>query len=307
MSDPITIEVPLKITISLGDESVNIPVPKPIPIEEPIEEPIPPKPTIGFDHTFLSHTVFMPSLSEEMIEDSVEYDGGVLINYTHFSVNQCKSRKLPRYVCWNVDGGDLKSISRKGIKFKLDNRIPEEYQAGNDVYKNNPYDRGHIARRADLTWGPINEAKQANLDSFYFTNIAPQHEAFNQSGRQGLWGQLEDAIREYVIIKDLRMSVMAGPIFKNNDPRYRNIQVPRDFWKVIAFHDESDDAFKVAAYILTQQELVSATLDSFSVYQVTLSHLTAETGLGFEKLMQYEERMGGIVARHITKRDEVWV
>ncbi len=80
---------------------------------------------------------------------------------------------------------------------------------GNELYSDNVLDRGHIARRADLCWGGIAEAQQANADSFYYTNIAPQHQAYNQSSRQGLWGELEDHVFAQAGIAKLRLSVQA--------------------------------------------------------------------------------------------------
>jgi hypothetical protein len=50
----------------------------------------------------------------------------------------------------------------------------------------NGLDRGHLARRADLVWGSLPVARKANIDSFYFTNITPQVDDFNQSVRNGV-------------------------------------------------------------------------------------------------------------------------
>ena len=60
-------------------------------------------------------------------------------------------------------------------EFRLDPRIPAAEQTGEEAYADNDLDRGHIARRSDLLWGTLTEARQANTDSFYFTNITPQH------------------------------------------------------------------------------------------------------------------------------------
>ncbi len=105
--------------------------------------------------------------------------------------------------------------------FSLDPRIPADAQVGNDLYADNRLDRGHLARRADLTWGSEDEAWQANRDSFRYTNVTPQMDDFNQSSRQGLWGRLEDALYEDVEIDDLKASVMAGPVFGHDDQVYR--------------------------------------------------------------------------------------
>src|SRR5947208_1987598 len=58
----------------------------------------------------------------------------------------------------------------------------------------NPFDRGHLVRRLDSTWGDtVDEAKQHGDDSFHFTNCSPQFWSFNQ-GKQ-LWAGLEDYTR----------------------------------------------------------------------------------------------------------------
>ncbi|MEO6511943.1 MAG: DNA/RNA non-specific endonuclease, partial [Nocardioides sp.] len=108
-------------------------------------------------------------------------DGGTARwDYTHFSLEMSASRRLARWVAWNIDGlrlfpGD--SIPRSD-DFRLDPRLPADAQTGEDVYAGNDLDRGHIARRADLLWGTLEEAQQANHDSFFFTNITPQMNDF---------------------------------------------------------------------------------------------------------------------------------
>ncbi|MCA9189170.1 MAG: DNA/RNA non-specific endonuclease, partial [Planctomycetales bacterium] len=209
------------------------------------------------------------------------------------------------------DGGNLKALSRRGIDFRLDNRVPSQFQAGNELYSNNPYDRGHMARRADLTWGPVSEARRANKDSFFFTNITPQNETFNQSGMGGVWGKLENAIMEDVEVEDLRVSVLAGPVFKDDDVEYRSVQIPRNFWKLIAFRDTADDRFKVAAYILGQSVIEALDLNEFRLYHVSLNTLSHETGLSFDELTEFDtfdntrETLGGRGVREIRRREDI--
>jgi endonuclease G, mitochondrial len=121
-------------------------------------------------------------------EDMFILNGSEIINYTHFSLVLNKERKFPFWVGWNIDGGNIKKISRNGIPFINDPRIPSEFQAGDELYRANNLDRGHIARRADLVWGTLTEAEKANKDSFYFTNISPQMDKFNQ-GNKGEFGE----------------------------------------------------------------------------------------------------------------------
>ncbi|WP_404289229.1 DNA/RNA non-specific endonuclease [Glutamicibacter arilaitensis] len=143
---------------------------------------------IGYDPEFLGTSVALPLLNADALQDVVLWEGSNNIPYTHFSLSLSKSRRLARWVAWNIDGATTKRLSRSGIDFDKDSRLPEEFQSGNELYQGNRLDRGHIARRTDLVWGEVAEAQQANEDSFFYTNIAPQMDDFNQSSQEGIWG-----------------------------------------------------------------------------------------------------------------------
>ena len=153
-------------------------------------------------------------------------------DYTHFSLAMSASRRLAMWVAWNIDGMRLfpsDSIPRSD-DFRLDPRLPEDAQTGEDVYAGNDLDRGHLARRSDLLWGSLDEAQAANHDSFFFTNIAPQMNDFNQSGLDGVWGLLEDAVLEQANLERRRLTVMAGPVLTDADVVYRGVLIPGAFW-----------------------------------------------------------------------------
>lgn len=242
----------------------------------------------GFDQSFLDFEVANPGFTSKVKKDlrGLLEDGA--INYCHFSVWLSGQRKLPVCVAWNVDGGRKKSLSRKGIPFVKDDRSGlDEYQIGDELYVNNDLDRGHVARRDDLVWGDPAEAKQANLDSFFFTNMTPQHKAFNQSQLQGKWGLLENAILDEVVLKDLRVSLMGGPILESDDIAYRGVQIPDEFWKVVFFTDDEDGEHKARAFVLTQKDLLKKLqpealgLQDFRWWQVPLAHIEERTGVKF--------------------------
>ena len=115
--------------------------------------------------------------------------------------------------------------------------MPEGQQTLDDIYVGNRLDRGHIARRADLLWGSLTEAKAANVDSFSFTNITPQMNFFDQSGQGDRlpapppgsapesWGLLENAVLAFGGLEDRRISVWGGPVLAADDPTYRGLEV----------------------------------------------------------------------------------
>lgn len=236
----------------------------------------------GYDPDFLSTRVETPTLDASISGDALLWEGVETVPYTHFSLTLSQSRRFARWVGWNIDGGCLKRLSRDHTNFTDDPRLPEDAQTGNELYLHNRLDRGHLARRADLLWGDLSAAKQANKDSFYYTNITPQMDDFNQSSHAGIWGRLENAIFEDVDVDDLRVSVFGGPVFREDDRMYRGILLPHEYWKVVVFNESG--ALKARAFLLTQnldQLRVLMDLDEFRVYQISLPELEDRTKLHF--------------------------
>ncbi|MEU1466282.1 DNA/RNA non-specific endonuclease [Streptomyces sp. NPDC005727] len=235
----------------------------------------------GYDPDFLGERIEAPQLDAALAREAVLLDGSEVIPYTHFSLTLSKKRHFPFWVAWNIDGGSLKKLSRNNIPFVKDPRLPATAQVGNELYENNRLDRGHIARRADLLWGSLPEAKKANTDSFFYSNITPQIEDFNQSAKNGLWGRLEEAVFADVDVDDLRVSVFGGPVFHDDDRTFRNQQLPSEFYKVITFTERGE--LRTKAFLLTQNlnQLEVLELDEFRVFQVTLGELEERTHLRF--------------------------
>ncbi|WP_217902284.1 DNA/RNA non-specific endonuclease [Siphonobacter sp. BAB-5385] len=243
-------------------------------------------PELGYNPAFLGPMVTVPDLSTGQQLDAVLLGNSEIIPYTHFSLAMSKSRRFAYWVAWNIDGGNLKKITRKNLSFALDPRLPAEYQVGDSLYANNRLDRGHIARRADLIWGTMAEAQQANKDSFFFTNITPQMDNFNQSSQGGIWGKLEDAVFEQTEVDHLKVSVIGGPVFRTDDQVFRGVAIPREFYKILAYVEAG--TLKVRAFLLTQNlnDLSFLNLDAFKVYQVSLTELEQRAGFTLSDLLK---------------------
>ncbi|GAA1880369.1 hypothetical protein GCM10009715_28540 [Paeniglutamicibacter psychrophenolicus] len=240
----------------------------------------------GYDPDFLATHIEAPALDESIRDDAVLWEGAATVPYTHFSLTLSRSRRFARWVAWNIDGASIKRLSRANSNFTDDPRLPDDAQTGNELYANNRLDRGHLARRADLLWGDLPGAKQANKDSFYYTNITPQMDDFNQSSKEGIWGRLENAVFEEVDVDDLRVSVFGGPVFHEDDRIYRGTALPHEYWKLVAFFEGG--VLKSRAFLLTQnldQLRALMDLDEFRVYQITLVELEDRTMLHFPEAL----------------------
>ncbi|MFW9969249.1 MAG: DNA/RNA non-specific endonuclease [Candidatus Odinarchaeota archaeon] len=207
-----------------------------------------------------------------------------VLEYQNFSVVMNKDRKFAMYTASNIDGNNLKRVPRKD-EWYIDPRIAKNAQIGNNLYFQNELDRGHITRRLDVVWGT--NAKEANDDTFHYTNCVPQHEGFNKRS----WRKIEDWILDNADIHNLRITVFTGPVFKDDDPSYRGIQIPKEFWKIIVW--ESDNGPSATAYLLSQSNLISDLLETFSygkykTYQVPITTIIDKTGIDFSNLINYD-------------------
>ncbi|MBT9257474.1 DNA/RNA non-specific endonuclease [Phycicoccus sp. MAQZ13P-2] len=227
----------------------------------------------------------------------------MFLDYTHFTVGFNTFRRLCWFSAWNFDGARLHpgegALSRDGLDFFPDARLDPRGQALDDVYRNNRFDRGHIARRADLLWGPLSEAQRANRESFCYTKITPQMDNFNQSGRAGSlepgsdgappqsWGLLENAVLDLEDLQDRRLSVFGGPVLRPDDPIRYGLQIPLPFWKVVVYVVNGElrqRAFLLTQRLETERPLRSLDyLEEFRTYQVSRSDLEDLTGMGFSR------------------------
>ena len=228
----------------------------------------------GYQPDFLPFAVPPPIAAADLAADLRDP-----LPYMHFSVALSRRRRLARWVAWNIDGASrYLDIPRDDQQFRPDPRIPESSQVLGEVYSGNRLDRGHLARRADLLWGSRVEAEQANFDSFYYPNITPQMDNFNQAERYGVWGRLEIALLE--VVDRQRASVLAGPVLAADDPAYRGVQVPREFWKALAY--VRDGVARVRIFLVTQSLVLGLAPDPltpFEVYAISAAELASRTGL----------------------------
>ncbi|WP_307000441.1 DNA/RNA non-specific endonuclease [Arthrobacter sp. V1I7] len=194
----------------------------------------------GFDEAFLGVRVGIPAL------DGVE---STLLPYTHFSVLMRLDKRLAAVTALGIDGTKLMDLDRSGIQWRLDPRLRADQQTGGMVYAGNDIDRGHLARRASAVWGGTRaEAARANVDTFHYTNAAPQAAKFNQG--LALWLGLESYLQDNAADNGRRLVVFTGPIFSDTDPIYRDVQIPLKFFKVAAFMHQGSLA--ATGYIVDQ-------------------------------------------------------
>ena len=207
-----------------------------------------------------------------------------VLAYTHFSVVMNAGRRMPFYSAVNIDGTQLLRIPRQNTNWLLDPRIPAAAQVGNEVYRGNDLDKGHMTRRLDPVWGPRPTAARADADTFHYTNACPQHKDLNQRE----WSELEDYVLDNAGAEDLKVCVFTGPVFGPDDKEYRGVLLPNEFWKVVVIRKGASAALSATGYVLSQRDMIRGlefAFGRFKTYQVKVGRIEQMTGLQFGALV----------------------
>jgi endonuclease G len=264
---------------------------------------------LGYDPLFLGHDAAVPMPGFGPLGDKVLKVSGddPELRYTHFSIVMHRARKLAIVAACNVDGGQLRRVPRRG-GWLIDDRIARDQQHGNELYRNNFLDRGHLVRRLSPVWGDQETAAQANDDTFHYTNAFPQHRDLNQQ----FWLGLEDYLLDIADANDAKVSIFTGPVFDAADPRHRGVMIPRQFWKIVAFRGASDGSLRASAYLLGQEHLIrdmptEVVFGAHKTYQVTVDLLARLTALDFGPLIAADVLAGLETAafRDINRYSEI--
>lgn len=308
----VTLTIPLTITVSLGQgadagSAANALTQSP---SEGFLESITPDPDYderpGYDPDFLGIAVPLPKLGAAIRGDAARIPGKkkgqeLELKYYHYSVMMNRKRRIAFVAAVNLSANAKFHHEREGKdRWFFDPRIDEALQAGNEFYKSNPLDRGHLVRRADSAWGPTaKSAKQANDDTFHFTNCSPQHEIFNQSAKASskhllLWGNLENHVaKQGKTASSGKLSVFNGPVLRANDRLHRGLKVPKEFWKIIVYERDSGKPGAVA-FLLSQTQLIKNLpeeefeAEEYKPFQVQIKEIEARTKLNFGKLRTFD-------------------
>jgi endonuclease G len=241
----------------------------------------------GYRSTFLGEgelEVGLPEIDPSLqaqIAPVTGADNGEL-KYTHFSIRMRADRRLPFYTACNIAGGLLFNFPRGTDRWFMDSRLSkQDHQIGQALYASNPLDRGHLVRRLDPAWGETrSEAKQAEEDTFFFTNCTPQHAKLNQK----TWLSLEDYVLSNAGTHELKVTVFTGPIMRENDRNYRDVQIPEEFWKVVVVINAFTNQLSATGYVLSQADYLGDLeflYGEFKTYQVPISQIEEKTKLSF--------------------------
>lgn len=244
----------------------------------------------GYDEDFLNGwQIAMPRAFGPAARDMRALRRGgrsVELKYRNFSVIMSKSRRMPLATAANIDGLALRRQPRI-TTWRYDGRLDPGDQWGDELYYENSFDRGHMVRREDPVWGDPDESKQANIDTFHFTNSCPQLAGVNQR----TWVGLEDYVLDHARADGMRVSVFTGPFFSSRDLAHASgALIPLAFWKVVAIVTD-DGRPSATAYTVSQERELSElefVYAGYKTFQISVRQVMDEAHIDFRPLLDYD-------------------
>lgn len=266
----------------------------------------------GYDADFIPGlNVPMPVPDAELARQIGSLSGNVanaasgLLVYEHFSLMMNKSRRVAMFTATNIDGETYLNVDRstgevkgaEGDTWFKDPRISASFYLGQDFYSawSHIFDRGHLTRRSDPTWGTPEEAERANADTFHLTNCSPQHFLFNESSKY--WQGIELYVLEQGVLAQQtrkRISVFQGPIYNDAiDQMADDVQIPSSFYKIVVWQGQA--GIRSVGLVVDQLQLLSITRHGVKVgsdstvqvkqWRARISDIAARTGLTFPSVV----------------------
>lgn len=168
-----------------------------------------------------------PSEERYEIPISTNKVSGIYLERMGYTVSFNPQTNIPNWVAWELNPERLIERESRSDKFLPDPDIDESRAVTTNDYKGCGWDRGHMCPAADNRWH-----WKAMDQSFYMTNICPQHHNLNR----GDWKELEDACRRWAAVEPVY--IVCGPILYKT-PKYgyigqqQKIRIPDAFFKVV--------------------------------------------------------------------------
>lgn len=228
----------------------------------------------GENNLFIVHTV------STGINYSMEYDCDL---------------KAQRWAAYRWDASNIRKAVNRTDAWNVDPLIPQEYQTTNDDYSNSGYTRGHIVASEDRVY-----SREANEQTFYYSNMHPQLYGFNT---QGIWWKAENELIRDRYCKfdqgnsnyfcDTLYVVKGGTIAPVNingkdtagytwaQGRGQRLVCPRYFFMALLRKSSKDTTQGGYAAIGFWMEHKSNTDSNYRQYAVSIDELERLTGIDF--------------------------
>jgi len=248
---------------------------------------------IYYKKTFLNSSTYIQEIdySDRTFLPSAT---GEIVFHKYYTLSYVEKYELAEWTAYMLN----KDLLNKPNVDRFQNFIPDYNVSTRSSfysdYANSGYNRGHLVPAGDMAFDTV-----AMRESFYMSNITPQHRAFNN----GIWKELEENIRDWTY-KSETLYIITGPVLTNPITTIgieNRVTVPSAFYKVIM--DYSSPEKKGIAFIIPN-ELSVRRLEQ---YMCTIDDVERETGLDFFNEMindEEEEKLESMADKNLWKVSE---
>lgn len=189
-----------------------------------------------------------------------------IIRHSGYTVSYNKDLRIPNWVSYELTRHESKGKEKRNDRFIADPLV-KGVSATNEDYSRSGYDKGHMAPAADMKWSTT-----AMKESFYFSNICPQHPQLNRRG----WKKLEEKIRDWAAA-DSAIIIICGPVIKKQAKTIgkNKVVVPQQFFKVVL--SPFVKPMRAIGFLFNNEQSV----DPLSAYVVTIDSIERLTNMDF--------------------------
>lgn len=193
---------------------------------------------------------------------------GEVIHHTHYSLSYVEAHEQPEWVAYYLSPEKLQRVVARKDTFRPDPMVSTGSATYADYSSAPEYDAGHLLPCRQMQFDC-----EAMSETFYMSNMSPQHWQFNQQK----WSFLEKLERN-MAYRNNGIYVITGPVLtsiQGTIGEANEISIPNYYYKV--FLKYSDDEKKAIAFLLPNRKESTP----FQDYVVSIDSVETLTGLDF--------------------------
>jgi|TARA_B110000240_G_C13472197_1_gene441495 endonuclease G len=222
----------------------------------------------------------------QVFSDFLPISNGELVNHTYYSLSYSERHEQAEWVFYEIRKERILGLVSRTSDFRNDEKINTK-SADLIDYRRSGYDRGHLAPASDFSFNTI-----AMSESFYMSNMSPQHPSFNR----GIWRKLESLVRKWG--NNSSIYIVTGPILDDCSTTIglNNVCVPKYYYKVIYQPAER----KMIAFVLLNDKGDY----KLSHYITSVDYVESITGIDFFPIL--EDKIEERLESEVSKENWLW-
>lgn len=236
----------------------------------------------------------IPHLNDQNVyaDHYVTMDGVQILNY---ALEWDNTKRHANWVAFTFDTTTSADNVKRTDAWSVDPKLPAEMQVQESDHKNDGFDKGHLCASEDRVY-----LKEANEQTFYYSNMSPQLKDFNG----GFWRKLETRVQTwgrstadgvydkvYVtkggtlnkLLKNFKGTTVNGgtPTTDANGFTIHGLACPEYYFMAVL--SQKDDVFHAIAFLVPHKEGMTRnpSSDELKEYVVSVDKLEEETGIDF--------------------------